>query len=47
MSGSLNSLKGGYIEDYIGTTMGVIEGDTRSLDHSSYGSVPKFVLHRP
>ena len=34
MSYSLNSLKGGYIGDYIGTTMGVIKGDTRSLDYS-------------
>ena len=34
MSHSLNSLKGGYIGDYIGTTMGVIKGDTRSLDYS-------------
>ena len=31
MSYSLNSLKGGYIGDYIG----VIKGDTRSLDYSS------------
>ena len=33
MSYSLNSLKGAYIGDYIG----VIRGDTRSLDYSSYG----------
>ena len=33
MSHSLNSLKGGYIGDYIiGTTIGAIKGDTRSLD---------------
>ena len=32
MSHSLNSLKGGYIGDYIG----VIKGDTRSLDNGSY-----------
>ena len=32
MSYSLNSLKG----DYIGTTIGDIKGDTRSLDYSSY-----------
>ena len=36
MSYSLNSLKGGYIGDYIGATIGVINGDTRSLDYSSY-----------
>ena len=31
-------LKGGYIGDYIGgTTIGVIKGDTRSLDSISYG----------
>ena len=35
MSYSLNSLKGGYIGDCIGTTIGVIKGDTRSLDYSS------------
>ena len=35
MSHSLNSLKGGYIGDCIGTTIGVIKGDTRSLDYSS------------
>ena len=32
---SLNSLKGGYIGVYIGTTIGVIKGDTRSLDNGS------------
>ena len=31
VSHSLNSLKGGYIGDYIGTTIGVIKGDTRSF----------------
>ena len=36
MSYSLNSLKGGYIGDYIGTTMRAIKGNTRSLDYSSY-----------
>ena len=36
MSYSLNSLKGGYIGDYIGTTMGVIKGDTGSLNFCSY-----------
>ena len=37
MSHSLNSLNGGYVGEYIGTTIGVIKGDTRSLDYSSYG----------
>ena len=37
MSCNLNSLKGGYIRDYIGDYyIGVIKGDTRSLDSSSY-----------
>ena len=36
MSYSRNSLKGGYTGDYMGTTIGVIEGYTRSLDYSSY-----------
>ena len=31
VSHSLNSLNGGYIGDYIGTTIRVIQGDTRSL----------------
>ena len=35
MSNGLNSLKGGYIGDYIG----VIKGDTRSLDNGSYGTI--------
>ena len=35
MSHSLNSLKGGYMGDYIGYIIGVIKGDTRSLDHGS------------
>ena len=34
MSCSLNSLKGGYIGDYIGDNY---KGDTRSLDNGSYG----------
>ena len=35
---SLNSFKAGYIGDFFsGTTIGVIKGDTRSLDYSSYG----------
>ena len=33
MSYSLNSLKGGYIGEYI---IGVIKGDTRSLHYSSF-----------
>ena len=36
MSCSLNSLKGVYIGDHIGTTVGLIKGDTRSLDNGSY-----------
>ena len=32
-------LKGGYIGDDIGSTIGVIKGDTKSLDYSSYGLV--------
>ena len=31
MNYSLNSLKGGYMGNYVGTTIGVIKGDTRSL----------------
>ena len=30
-------LKGGYVWDYIGTTIGVIKVDTRGLDYSSHG----------
>ena len=41
MSHSLNSLKGGYIGDYIGATTGLIKGDTRSLDNGSCGGEPK------
>ena len=33
---SLNSLKGGYIGDYIGDYYRVIKGGTRSLDNGSY-----------
>ena len=33
---SLNSLKGGYIGDYIGDDYRGIKGDTRSLDSGSY-----------
>ena len=36
MSCNLNSLKGGYIRDYIGDYYRVIKGDTRSLDSSSH-----------
>ena len=36
MSYSLNSLKGGYIKDYIGTTTLDIKGDARSSEYSSY-----------
>ena len=37
---SLNSLEGGYTGDYIGSTIGDIKGDARSLDYGSHG------LHR-
>ena len=37
MSYSLNSFKGGYVGDYLGERIvGVIKGDARSLDYSSY-----------
>ena len=36
MCQNLNSLKGGYIGDYIRDYYGVIKGDTRSLDYSSH-----------
>ena len=36
MSYSRNSLKGEPIGDYIGTTVRVIKGDTRSLDYGTY-----------
>ena len=39
MSHSLNSLKGLYKGDYIGTTIWVIKGDTRSLDYGPYGTL--------
>ena len=35
MSHSLNSLKG-VIGEYMGTTIGVMKEDTRSLDYGSY-----------
>ena len=34
LSFSLNSLKGAYRGDYIGTTVRAIKGDTRGLDYS-------------
>ena len=36
MSYSLNSLKRGYVGDYMGITTGVIDEGTRSLASSSY-----------
>ena len=39
MSYSLNSLKGVIQGIIYGTTIGVIKGDSRSLDYSSYGFV--------
>ena len=39
---SLNSLKGGYVADYIRSNIGVIKGDTRSLDYSSCELPPIF-----
>ena len=44
MSHSLNSLKGDIWGIRKGTTIGVIKGDTRSLDYSSYGN-PVFSIH--
>ena len=35
MSYSLNSLKGGYIGEFIGDTIRVFKEDTRSLDNGS------------
>ena len=40
MSYCLNSLQGVYIGDYMGGTIGVIKGDTRSVDYGSHG-VPR------
>ena len=34
---SLNSLKGGYLGEYMGSSFGVIKEDTRSLDYGSDG----------
>ena len=42
LSHSLNSLKGDYIGEYMGTNIGVIKGDTRSLDS---GSTEKQICH--
>ena len=42
MSFRLDSLKGGYIGDYIG-----IKGDTRSLDYSSYGQTERLFSFQP
>ena len=36
MSQNLNSLKGGYVRDYMGDYDGVIKEDTRSSGYSSY-----------
>ena len=36
MSYGLNSLKGAYIRDYMGDYYRAYQGDTRSLDYSSY-----------
>ena len=46
MSYSLNSLKGGYIGLIEGTIMGVMKGDTRSLDHGSHGILVVHLLSR-
>ena len=43
MSYSLNSLKGGYI----GSTIGVLKGDTRCLDSSSYETPPHPLIWNP
>ena len=37
---SQESVKGGYMADHIGDLIGLIEGDTRSLDYSSYDADP-------
>ena len=39
MEYSLNSLKGGYIQGILqGSIIGLMKGDTRSLDSGSYGA---------
>ena len=45
MSHSLNSIKDDYVRDYIGTAIGVIKGDTRSLDLGSCLISFKNMLH--
>ena len=45
MSCSLNSLKGGYIGNYIGDCYRGIKGDTRSLDYGSYRGHPANLDH--
>ena len=51
MNHCLNSLKGGYIGDSIGDyyrgTIGVIKGDARSLDKSSYAALVPSVPYLP
>ena len=42
MGHNRNSLQGGYIGVIQGITIGVIKGDTRSLDYGSYYVPPKF-----
>ena len=44
MSYSLNPLKGVIWGIILGTTIGVIKGDTRSLDSSSYTDYIGFAL---
>ena len=41
---SLNSLKVGYIGDYTGDYDRGYKGDARSLDYSSYKSIPGILL---
>ena len=42
---SLNSLKGGYMGDYMWPTIGDSKGDTRSLDNGSCKGVPNDSAH--
>ena len=42
MSCSRNSLKGGYRGILLRTTIGVIKGDTRSLDYGSHGMMSQY-----
>ena len=44
MSCSLNSLKGVIWGIILGTTIGLIKGDTRSLDYSSCRSQGPYIL---